>query len=101
MIFVLVCVVNISHFHDPSHGGILRGAIHYFRVSEFTSLSYTHSTRCMSSFDELNDSLLVKLQARNWMLNQYMYYELILSTFFHPNELLSYHVACYNPIKVC
>ena len=101
MICILVWVVNVIHFRDSSHGGILRGAIHYFKVSEFTYLSCTHATRCMSSFDELNDSLLVKLQDRNWMLNQFMYYGLIFSTFFHPNELLSYHVACYNPIKVC
>ena len=101
MICILVWVVNIIHFRDPSHGGILCGAIHYFKVSEFTSLSYTHATRCMSSFDELNDSLLVKIQAKNRMLNQYMYYGLIFSMFFHPNELLSYHVACYNPISVC
>ena len=101
MICVLVWVLNINHFHDPTHGGILRGAIHYFEVSEFTSLSCTHATRCMSSFAELNDSLLVKIQDMHWMLNQFMYYGLILSMFFHPNELLSYYVACYNPIKAC
>ena len=32
MICVLIWVVNIGHFHDPTHGGILRGAIHYFKI---------------------------------------------------------------------
>ncbi|CAM8936005.1 unnamed protein product [Rhodiola kirilowii] len=31
-ICVLVWVVNIGHFSDPSHGGFLRGAIHYFKT---------------------------------------------------------------------
>ncbi|CAK9313742.1 unnamed protein product, partial [Citrullus colocynthis] len=27
----LVWIVNIGHFHDPSHGGVLGGAIHDFK----------------------------------------------------------------------
>ncbi|KAG0448241.1 hypothetical protein HPP92_027954 [Vanilla planifolia] len=32
-ICVLVWIVNIGHFQDPSHGGFIRGAIHYFKVA--------------------------------------------------------------------
>lgn len=38
VVCILVWVVNIGHFRDPAHGGILRGAIHYFKVSTVCSI---------------------------------------------------------------
>ncbi|GMH29649.1 hypothetical protein Nepgr_031492 [Nepenthes gracilis] len=32
-ICVLLWLVNIGHFHDPSHGGFFQGALHYFKIA--------------------------------------------------------------------
>lgn len=33
VICILVWIINVKHFSDPQHGGVIKGAIHYFKIA--------------------------------------------------------------------
>ena len=51
VICVLVWIVNYKNFTDPSHGGWVKGAIYYFKVSQPSSPIALFDTRLMVSSD--------------------------------------------------